>query len=400
MKSLWHEERGVTLIELMAGLAVGLIVVAAGFTALTSSDKATRANDQVAQTQQSARIAMELLSNDLKMAGFGMILGQQVGGCTSAIMPGDNTQAGPDLGSDSISIAAPVTASSAPFWTLSITTPTSPFTQITLQAGAVAAMVAQGLAVGGTVSVGGAKSVRVNSFDAGTDTISFTPAMPSPVTFAGCNQAAVGCINPTPVYLLQCITYQVIRATDPNAAACAGGAPCLVRGVAAGNNCNVLPNTCVDVADGIEDVQVAYACDGCVPTVNGGAEDRIIDDQTGGVLNEFDCYDFLPNNHTTCPGGAPGPSSGVLPSGANPNTIRMVRITIVARQNTNAITGTTFEQGLGEGQVTPTNTQGPIIAEDHNPSSDAGYNAVIYSQFRRRTLTRTVELRNIGLIGS
>jgi type IV pilus assembly protein PilW len=75
----------------------------------------------------------------------------------------------------------------------------------------------------------------------------------------------------------------------------------------------------------------------------------------------------------------------------------MVRVTIVARENTNNATGATFEQGLGEGRVTASNTSGPISVEDHNPSADAGYNAALYAQFRRRILTRTVEVRNVGL---
>jgi len=70
-RSNW-EQQGFTLVELMIGLAIATIIIAAGFTALTGSNKATQINDQTAQAQQNARIAMELLSHDIKMAGVGM----------------------------------------------------------------------------------------------------------------------------------------------------------------------------------------------------------------------------------------------------------------------------------------------------------------------------------------
>ncbi len=38
-------EQGVTLIELMVGIVVALVVVVAGFTILTTSQKSTQAND-------------------------------------------------------------------------------------------------------------------------------------------------------------------------------------------------------------------------------------------------------------------------------------------------------------------------------------------------------------------
>ncbi len=56
----WHslilrrsiEQTGFTLIELMIGMAVAVIVVAAAFTVLTTTSKALRANEQVVDTQQ------------------------------------------------------------------------------------------------------------------------------------------------------------------------------------------------------------------------------------------------------------------------------------------------------------------------------------------------------------
>jgi type IV pilus assembly protein PilW len=78
-----------------------------------------------------------------------------------------------------------------------------------------------------------------------------------------------------------------------------------------------------------------------------------------------------------------------------PNKIRMVQVNIVARQ-------TRTDQGMGEGnQVMLHGTAIPIIS-DHNHANGVfalGDNATpaqqqAYFQFRRRILTRTVELRN------
>ena len=64
-------QRGVTLIELMVGVVVSAVVVAAGLAMLTMSEKAMRASEQTVDTQQNVRTAMEFLSRDLRQAGFG-----------------------------------------------------------------------------------------------------------------------------------------------------------------------------------------------------------------------------------------------------------------------------------------------------------------------------------------
>ena len=80
------EQVGFTLIELMIGMALGLIVVAAAFTVLTTTSKALRANEQVVDTQQNLRMAMELLTRDIKLAGFGNP-GVAVGNCSTPLSP-------------------------------------------------------------------------------------------------------------------------------------------------------------------------------------------------------------------------------------------------------------------------------------------------------------------------
>lgn len=365
-------QEGVTLIEMAAGLLVTTVIVAAGFTVLSSTTKAVRANDQTVDLQQNIRVAMNLLARDIKVAGFGMV-GQvgncAVGGAPAAIVPQDNTPGGADAGPDAISLVVPTTSSVAPVWTLNAAAGTAGgagFTQITLQPGAVAAMQTAGLVVGSTISISGAVTGTVKTISPGSNMLTLMDTIAAPAAFP------VG----TQVHLLQCITYQVIPAPD-NFNVCLGSTPCLVRGVAgAGLNCNVAASPCLPIVDGVEDLQLSYACDGCSAAVNGGVPDKIIDDLDGS--GGFNAADFRTDTTWANP--------PLIPS-----TIRLIQLNIVARQ-------TAADLGFGESGTTPgTYTNGPIVISDHNPANDTGYNAVSYSKIRRRVLIRTIETRNLGL---
>jgi type IV pilus assembly protein PilW len=386
-KHNFSRQAGLTLIEMMMAILISTVVVAAGFAILTSTSKAVRANNQTVDLQQNIRMAMILIEHDIKDAGFGMT--GQVGNCAaggiaSAIVPQDNKPAGADTGPDAISLVVPTTSAGSPAnpgppaipaipaWTLAAPAATPPgqagITQISLQAGAVAAMVTAGLAVNSPISLNGATTATVAGFNAGGNTITLANPIRAPATFPAGTQ----------IHLLQCITYQVIGYPLPdNNGVCLGSAPCLVRGVAgAGLNCNVAASPCLPVVDGILDLQLSYACDGCSVAVNGGVADKIIDDLDGS--GGFSQGDFWTNTlWTTAP--------------LSPNTIRLVQVNIVAKQ-------TAADIGFGDGGNTPASlTSGPIVVSDHNPANDAGYNAVTYSQVRHRVLTRTVETRNMGL---
>lgn len=369
-------EGGFTFIEIMVGMVVAMVVVAAAFTIISSTDKAVRANDATVDTQQNVRVAMELISRDIKHAGFGMV--GTVGACavganSAAVVPADNTPAGPltainDTGPDRISVVVPTTNAVNPVWTLSLATGQN-FNTITLQAGAVADMqtAAGGVLVGATISIAGTVTSTVQAAAGNVITLQNTIAAPASFPVS------------TPIYLLQCITYQVIPPPD-NFGLCGGNAPCLVRGAAPALNCNIAGSPCADVVDGVEDLQFAYACDGCNTAVNTGIPDRIIDDQNAN--NAFDQADLVSN-------------TGALASPLDPSTIRLVQVTIVARQRTG-------DQGFsGEGKKASIGTLGATQVADHNPQLGifvAGdFNWGTYSAFRRRTLTRTVETRNIGL---
>ena len=135
MKQSGIDERGFTLVELMVALVIGAIITAAAFTILTTTSKAVRANEQTVDTQQNVRIAMELLSRDIKMAGFGSP-GVAIGNCSYPIMPSDNTVGAVDNGPDSVQLLVPTGKSTGTGrWTLQSATTPSGAVQITLRAG-------------------------------------------------------------------------------------------------------------------------------------------------------------------------------------------------------------------------------------------------------------------------
>jgi type IV pilus assembly protein PilW len=345
-------QAGFTLIELMVGMVVAVIVVAAAFTILTTTSKALRANEQIVDTQQNVRMAMELLTRDIKLAGFGSP-GVAIGNCNNAIVPADQNATGVDSGPDSVQLLVPTTrGSGSNRWTLKIPTTTAGTAQITLQPGAVADMVSSGLVANQSyISIGGSATALATGLDDSASTINVS--IPAPLWFQ----------QEDPVYLLQCIRYQVVPLPDPGNL-CGGNAPCLTRGVAGG----VGPTAEGPIAEGIEELQLAYACDGCVAAINSGIPNQIIDDQN--ATNSFDQPDFLSNVPWT-----------IAP--LTPDKIQLVQVTLVARQAKN-------DQGFGEtnGAVVGSPTT-PIIGSDRTLPADPNH--------RRRVLTKTVETRNVGL---
>lgn len=345
-------EAGFTLIELMIAMAIAVIVVAAAFTILTTTSRSLQANERVVDTQHNLRVAMELLVRDLKLAGFGNP-GVAVGNCTNGIMPADQTPTGPDSGADSVQLLVPTTRSTGTNrWTLKNPTTTAGTTQVTLQPGAVSDMVTSGLTANVSyVSVGGSATALVTAYSASASTLNV--AIPPPLWFQ----------TEDPIYLLQCIRYRIVTAPDPGNL-CGGVTPCLTRGVA---GVVTGPNAEASIADGIEDLQLAYACDGCVTAINSGIPDRIIDDQNGS--NSFDQADFLSNVPWTA---AP----------LTPDKIQLVQVALVAKQSKN-------DGGFGETGKAMVGSGALTVTSDHTLPADANH--------RRRMLVRTVETRNVGL---
>lgn len=368
-------QQGVTLVELMVGAVVATTVIAAGFAVLSSSDKALTTNEQTVETQQNVRVVMEFLFRDIRQAGFGM--NGPVGNCPTAIVPADNNTAGPDRGPDRISLVVPVgnpvgTATDPP-WILNSDT-TIGFSLLALPSAlAVTNMASEAggslTAPNATISIGGTITTTVTATGSANLTVA---AVPAPVALK----------RNTPIYLLQCITYQIIPPPDPTGL-CAGRSPCLVRGVAGGITAGVLDCTtagsrCTSIADEIEDIQFAYGCDGCVAGINSGTPDGIIDNQGGAA--GFDQADFVTNN-----AWATAPMTA--------DTIQLAQVTIVGRQRR-------ADQGFGDNnrqtvQGTALRVSDHLHSDGVFASGDYATLTPPYTSTRRRLLTRTIELRNL-----
>jgi len=64
--------RGMTLVELLLALAITAIVGSVAFSVFMTTNWASRTQTEVSETQQYVRIAMDRLSRDVRMAGFGL----------------------------------------------------------------------------------------------------------------------------------------------------------------------------------------------------------------------------------------------------------------------------------------------------------------------------------------
>ena len=74
-RRLLADTRGFTLLEVLIALGTFLIVLFAVYTSFESSQATYAAGEQKADIQQSARIAMEMMSADLRLAGYGFPTG-------------------------------------------------------------------------------------------------------------------------------------------------------------------------------------------------------------------------------------------------------------------------------------------------------------------------------------
>ena len=71
-KGLRLSQKGFTLIELLVAMVLSFIIIGAVYGTFTSQQKTYTIQDQVAEAQQNARMAMNILMRDIRMAGYGM----------------------------------------------------------------------------------------------------------------------------------------------------------------------------------------------------------------------------------------------------------------------------------------------------------------------------------------
>jgi type IV pilus assembly protein PilW len=68
-----HGTRGFTLIELLISMALSGIVISAIYTLFISQNRSYSIQGQVSEMQQNARVAMDRIVRDVRMAGYGLV---------------------------------------------------------------------------------------------------------------------------------------------------------------------------------------------------------------------------------------------------------------------------------------------------------------------------------------
>ena len=234
MNALFKKEKGITLLELLVALAISGIVVAGLYRTLTGQQKTNIIQEQVVDTQQNARGAINRMTTEIRMAGFG-----------------------------NVSMVLPVTYSTGTFHhILNLNTPAAGSLTFVTAVGGTSNLTVEGgigqnqIVVstltdnGGNplfdtgnrkyISIGGLESHVITSIDNGTKTI----------TLNGCLRFyhPIG----TPLCTVVALTYQV---------AFLNGAPTLLRNENMGDG----PQP---QADSIENLQFTYLDASGNPTVN------------------------------------------------------------------------------------------------------------------------------------
>ncbi len=72
-KRLTQSNQGFTLVELMIAMMLSSVVIGAGFALFINSNRIHHSSTQTSMVQQVARAALEMMSNELLMAGFGTV---------------------------------------------------------------------------------------------------------------------------------------------------------------------------------------------------------------------------------------------------------------------------------------------------------------------------------------
>jgi Tfp pilus assembly protein PilW len=80
--------RGVTLVELLVAMVLGLFLVGVMGMIFLGSKSTFQAQNQVSRLQESARFAIDTISADLRMSGFSTISPPASGPRTTAARPG------------------------------------------------------------------------------------------------------------------------------------------------------------------------------------------------------------------------------------------------------------------------------------------------------------------------
>ena len=71
-----NRNRGFSLVELMIALAVGAVLVAGVFNFFASMEKSYTVQEQMSEMQQNARVGMDFMTKEIRLAGYGVNAGE------------------------------------------------------------------------------------------------------------------------------------------------------------------------------------------------------------------------------------------------------------------------------------------------------------------------------------
>jgi Tfp pilus assembly protein PilW len=204
---LHHHHRaveGFSIVELLIGIVISCLLVFVLYSMLTAQQRVYAAHDDISEMQQNLRIAMERISQDLTLAGFGKPsrLGRSA-------WPQLNGVSGIDYsiqvtGGNTLDIVGCLNAAEghAPGAL------TAGSTTITLTSGEAAHF---NTTTRRTISVGGKENAEIVSISGNTLTIDTNPPL------AGNQGLTYGYATNMPVYAVMHATYAIDTTTNPNA---------------------------------------------------------------------------------------------------------------------------------------------------------------------------------------
>lgn len=169
---------GFGLIELMVSMVLGLLVIGAAFAVFQSNQSTFRANEGVNRIQETARVAFELMSRDIRAAGGSA--------CSNLAMPDAERMASlsPE---ESAFLNSPVGSTASEFTVVSgddtaYRIASSTTTTITLAAGQIDDANDAFEAGDALILCNANKLYVVNATGVSTDTVTFSPATPIAMT--------------------------------------------------------------------------------------------------------------------------------------------------------------------------------------------------------------------------
>lgn len=339
---------GYTLIELMIAVFIGMMLIAAASATYIAQNRSFTAQESVSEVNTQSKIAHDLVSNDIRSAGFGVALNmnlEPVNGYTNIITPVDNTS-----GPDAITVVGGF-RKVGELWPVNVTPAAACPAPPVVPLGATSVQIVYDSNIGNSegpntsdrsfLSIDGIDFVQVSTCTIGTNgncganTITLNNALSQNFPLADSN--GDGNCNGRPVYLVEDITF-CVNTTDNTLRR--------IRRNANASSCTGISTSLDEVlADNVEDLQFTYAVD-----ANGDGD---ADDTNGnGRLDDF--------------------INGSAVS--DPSTIKAVRVNVLAR---------TDRPDPGYRNM----GSRPVWIENHEQT-------VVVDDFRRRWWQAIVSVRN------